>query len=98
MAGYSIELVLKWKFCDKLKIDFPKKLDDINIKTHNLESLVKLCGEESNLNQDGDWGVIVNLINWNEQLRYNSKSSTLEDASMMVNSCNKLLKTLKLII
>ena len=35
LAGYSIELALKWKFCKKLKIDFPN-LKDINIKTHNL--------------------------------------------------------------
>lgn len=93
LAGYSIELVLKWKFCDKLKIDFPTKLKDINMKTHNLEDLVYICGEKLNLSQDDDWSAITS-IKWNEKLRYSSEIIKEETTQNMVYSCDQLLKKL----
>lgn len=93
LAGYSIELALKWKFCHKLNIDFPEKLKDINIKTHNLISLLSICGEESNLKDDGDWSTVTS-IKWSESLRYSSEIITEENARNMVHSCNELLKKL----
>jgi HEPN domain-containing protein len=92
LAGYSIELALKWKFCDKLQIDFPENFKDIKI--HNLKFLLYLCGEELKLKQDTDWGVIINVIDWSEQIRYIEKNFTLQEAKDMINSCDELLKKL----
>ena len=89
LAGYSIELALKYKFCEKLGIDFPEKIDDIKLKTHNLNSLLYISGE-LNLNSDPDWAMIKS-IDWNENLRYSLSPISQQTAQNMIKSCENLL-------
>jgi len=97
LAGYSVELALKWKFCKKLKIDFPENLADVNIKTHNLKSLLHLCGEKLKLEKNPHWSLLINEFKWSEKIRYNTDIITRENATLMLKSCSGLLKKLKLI-
>ena len=96
LAGYSIELALKYKFCEKLNIDFPDKNDGINLFTHNLKHLLYISGEEPNFQTDSDWTLITNTINWSEQLRYDVTVLMRQDVDNMINACQNLLLKLNI--
>jgi HEPN domain-containing protein len=95
LAGYSIELALKYKFCEKLNIDFPEDLKDIKLKTHNLGDLLYISGE-SNFDNNPDWAV-VKSIQWSEKLIYSSNPETKQNAENMIDSCENLLIQLNII-
>ncbi len=98
ICGYAAELALKWKICVTLGwAEYPDEGKDSDkyrsFKTHELGILLHLSGAEEKAKRDfwPEWSVVVS---WKPEMRYSAKEQTAEDAELMLNSIEVLLKKL----
>lgn len=92
ICGYAVELGLKKKICITLGwSEYAEKYT--SFKTHALEVLLHFSGVESYINQNllSEWSVVMS---WNSELRYSSKKQTQQEAKLMIDSTETILKNL----
>src|SRR5258708_3391933 len=99
LCGYAIELGLKKRICKTLrwKNGYPNSEKEFSnlksFKVHDLEVLLKLSGIESKImvNFMCEWS-IVNA--WEPEIRYVSRTKTVQTAKDMLTAVKILLKQL----
>ena len=99
LCGYAVELGLKCRICRSLKWDaFPSTQNEFGnyktFKTHNLDVLLDLSGEESKIKTDflAEWSAVAE---WDPEVRYNpSGIISRSDAQAMITATTALLRVL----
>lgn len=98
ICGYAVELGLKKKICETLKWDgYPdsdKEFGQLkSFKTHGLETLLHLSGVENQIKEEmfTEWSIVVS---WNTDIRYSSQKRTEQNAKLLLESAEALLKKL----
>ena len=99
VCGYAVELALKARICRTLKwLGFPEDGKEfkglLSMKTHDLETLLKLSGIRDRVTKEhyGDWSV---AMEWTPEARYLMVgSSTVQQATEMVECVQRLLEVL----
>ncbi len=99
MCGYAIEVALKARVCRTLGwTDFPMSQKEfqglMTFKTHDLDMLLRLSGQETNIKQN-------HFINWNSVALWNPEaryrpigSATQADAETIIRAVEALAKVL----
>ncbi len=94
ICGYTIELGLKKKMCmtlgwDKYEGDAKYKF----LKTHDFEILLHFSGVEKFIKKSfiAEWSVVMK---WNPESRYSSAKQTREDAKILIESTEVILRNL----
>ena len=94
LCGYAIEFALKARICATLNTrSYPDNLRDY--KTHDLERLLFLTGQEASIKQNAlaDWTFIVQ--NWKPEMRYTASGSVLpSDVRTLIHASQALLQLL----
>lgn len=97
ICGYVIELALKARICRHLRWPgFPetKKELDLPLKTHDLDVLLMLSGQEKRIKGKffAEWSAVAA---WDPEVRYKANvSATKGDVATMIKAAETLLKTL----
>ena len=98
ICGYAIEMKLKYRICLTLKWDNylvtgKKSKDYKSFKTHDLEVLLHLSGNEKKINKDfkSEWSIVTQ---WNSEKRYSLEKINKEDVRLMLEATKTLLKCL----
>ena len=91
LCGYAVEFALKARICDTLNImTYPDHI--AGLKTHKLETLLLLTGQESAIKQHAfsDWLFVVQ--NWQPEIRYRAAGTLLSaDVQNLLRAVNALL-------
>ena len=100
LCGYVVEITLKIKICKTLKWNgFPSTNSEFqglqSFKTHGLDLLLKLSGEESKIkiNHFADWSIV---IKWDSEKRYSVIGTVTKlEAFDMIESTKIIVRALK---
>ena len=99
LCGYAVEIALKARICRALDwSEFPSTPRDFqgftSFRTHDLDILLRLSGQEPRIKQDHFAWWIAMLI-WSPESRYRSIGSvTPPDAEALVEAAEALLEVL----
>lgn len=99
LCGYAIELALKKRICKTLRWDhgYPSTENEFrnfkSFKTHDLDILLNLSGIENKIKKQffSEWS-IVNV--WKPEIRYASRTKTVQMANGMLIAVKTLLKVI----
>ena len=94
ICGYAVEFALKARICDTLNTNaYPDKIS--GFKTHNLETLLFLTGQESHvkLNALAEWTFVLQI--WQPEMRYRPTGAILPaDVQTLLDATRTLLLVL----
>ena len=93
LCGYAVEFALKARICDTLNTG--EYLDYLqSYKTHDLERLLFLTGQEAPLKQNVlvEWTSVVH--NWKPEMRYKKGFLSTGDVQTLLNAAQVLLQHL----
>jgi HEPN domain-containing protein len=95
LCGYAVEVALKARIVQLLKWEkFPDSKEYSNFKTHDLDVLVHLSGQELRIKTEflSEWSIVKQ---WTPELRYNSPGyATPDQANDIITSTEKLISEL----
>ena len=99
MVGYSVEMALKARICRTLRWDaFPEKAKEFegfqSLKTHRLDHLLKLSGQETRIKKRYLFAWIE-VYEWHPGFRYNPIGTTVpQTARAMIAAVQILMRAL----
>ena len=98
ICGYAVELRLKKKICETLGWEgYPSSEKEFNklksFKIHDLDMLLHLSGAENQIKSEMfiEWSIVVS---WDPEMRYSSQKQTEQNAKLLLESAETLLKKL----
>lgn len=98
LCGYAVELALKRRICKIMNWDgFPNSKKEFeglsSFKVHNLETLLRLSGQEKHIKKNffAEWSVI---IEWNPETRYACQTKNEIDVKGLLAAVKKLVSIL----